>query len=224
MTVPWEMLEVRFEGTFFTKEQIERLQAIAGLKSFEESVVHATAISGVLPMIKGFLKPAKARAEQDALRRITKIASIARELANSLDIEPMSEYLIRPQTKSRDDRLVSDIRAENEKARDDYIATTRQVAHLAVQLQEDRALHRMALGLLPKPSDHRNPEVAMLWPVLFRHWEYYFRRKVSKTEDGPLHSFINLVHEVVGLEPAAHRTFRDAVDRWKNERRSRRKT
>jgi hypothetical protein len=211
------MLPIRFEGTFFTQKQTERLQAIAGLSSIDVAVVHAGGISSVLVLVKPFLKPKSPRAEQDALRRIEKISRLARELANLLDREPSSTSLVQPDTITWDDRYVSDVVKEIESARDDLVKTLRRVENRAVKFQEDRRSHRIELGLLPDPLDQRNPEVAMLWPSLFQYWEHWLGRHVAKTEDGPLHSFINLAHEVLELSPAAHRTFRDAVDRWSKE-------
>jgi hypothetical protein len=222
VSIPFEILPIRFEGTSFTREQTERLQALAGLSSLEGAVVHAGGISSLLEITKPFLRSRSSRAEQDALRRLEKISKLARELANLLEIEPASDFFVRPDTLNLvDGASVSDFRAEVEGARDEFIKRLRQVEHRAVQFQKDRISHRIGLGLVPNPSDQRNPEVALLWPALFKHWELYFGREVAKTENGPLHSFVNLVHEVLGLDPAAHRTFRDAVDRWKNEERDR---
>jgi hypothetical protein len=118
VSLPFEMLEIRFEGTFFTREQIERLQAIAGLPSIEDAVVHASGISGLVCVVKPFLKPKNARAEQDALRRIEKISKLARELAALLNDEPASDSLIMSETVGQDRECYSDVLADQEDERE----------------------------------------------------------------------------------------------------------
>jgi hypothetical protein len=204
----------RYESTAFSQEQIERLQFILRLPSFEQALAQAAYITSLILMLPPFLQPKESRYLEKATRRRTRISALARELANLLDDEPMASFIVaRDSIEDYRDWYVDDIRRDRDEWRDIFLATLRQADERTFRLIEEVQAHRIDLGLLPDSSDRRNAEVALLWPHLFKLWER-LGHKVAATEDGPLHSFLNLVHEVMGIKGAAHRTFRDAVDRW----------
>lgn len=205
-----------WERSAFTRDQIARLQELLDLSSYEHAIMQSYAISAVLNLMPSFLAPKDKRLDEKARRRLDRIARLSRELANLLDDEPTASLLTEPDWLEWNDRYVSEVREERDRERDAFIRRLRQIEDKSLRLCESRH-YRFFHGLTPDHLAKQDPEVAMLWPSLFQVWEDC-GRDVGKTENGPFHSFINLVHEVIGLRPAAHGTLRDAVDRWKREK------
>jgi hypothetical protein len=204
----------RYESTAFTREQIERLQVVLRLPTFEQALAQAAYITGLILLMPPFLQPKGDKYLEKAKRRLGRISKLARELGNLLEDEPIAGFLVaRDPFTDCSDRQVGDIRADRDEQCNVFIERLRQVEDRAFKLEVEQRTHRIELGLLPDPSDKRNAEVALIWPHIFKLWET-LGHKVASTENGPLHSLINLVHEVMRMEEAAHRTFRDAVDRW----------
>ena len=77
----------------------------------------------------------------------------------------------------------------------------------------DENLLREAYFLPLADDGAKTHEAAVLWPRLFCAWEAYGQR-VAKSQQGPLHRFLTLVHREIGLPPPAWGTFRDAVTHW----------
>jgi len=204
------------ERSAFTRDQIARLQDLLCLSSYEHAILQSYAISAVLYLMPPFLAVKDKRHDEKARRRLDRIARLSRELANLLEYEPTASVLTEPEGLEWNDRYVSEVREERDRERDIFIRRLRQIEDRSLRLLDNRS-YRFDIGLVPDRLAKLAPEVALLWPSLFRIWEEC-GREPAKTEGGPLHSFVNLVHEVLGLEPAAYGTFRDAVDRWNKEK------
>lgn len=70
------------------------------------------------------------------------------------------------------------------------------------------------LDELRRPARQGRSETAGLWPLLFSIWNQN-GRSMGYTENGPLHSFVALAHEVAGLNAPVPSTLKLAARSWR---------
>lgn len=155
---------------------------------------------------------------QKARRHLAAIDAAARKLAKLVGKEPLARLLFSGGTfpgRNSDDgwEIISPSDEERrafEAAPREFIERLDGVATVAQRLAEDKERFRLAHCLLDASQGAQNVTSAIFWPMLFWLWKEE-GKKLSHTEDGPLHNFLKFVHRELGLAEPSASTLRDAI-------------
>lgn len=208
----------------FDDAQLARLRADLRLKSEGEAIHVAAMIAGRVWQCR-WESAARERTPdiEAAQKRLDRIATTAALLARLLDEEPNAEELIRlpgwslnhpKEYVGENGAFHSGKMHDDDRGRlKDFIQTARTIRRMAEDIICDDTRHRAHLELPRKSHAGATPHVVNVWPLLFDIWAAA-GMKVATSNRGPTHRFVQFIHDVFGLPPAAHTTLREAVARW----------
>jgi hypothetical protein len=218
-------LEPRYRDLPFTRQQVDKVGDMLGLKDHEQSLKIANFITAALYecLFANYLQVPNVRA---ATRRLSRIASLSRHLATLLEEEPAALDLMRPLNQVDSDLNGLIARYEQETRRlQELVQTLARISHNATKIRPKNLTYRTMGKLLPlglKADTKKAPVVVSreLWPLLFEIWELS-GRSITTDKDG-VREFVAFIHEVVGLKRPATTTFDEAITRWITENPKRR--
>lgn len=205
----------------FSAEQVEILQEMLGLSSVDVAAEVCNSILGGL-FLYSLVKGQKERVgpTTNAKRKLAQIASTAKKLSSLLSDDEISLcHSDELQEAIGSIPILSDLQkpplwGDAGVSKVDLRILLEQVSLRAGKLSTNDALFRSYYYLPPIEDATKNVETYTLWQWLFILWEQH-GRTVAATINGPLHRFIQLVHEAAGIEPAEGEALRGAVQAWK---------
>ncbi|CAO4151937.1 hypothetical protein [Methylorubrum aminovorans] len=205
----------------FSIEQVDKLQEMLGLSSRDVAIEVCNSIVGGL-FLHSLVKGQKERVgpTTNAKRKLAQIASTAKKLSNLLsDDEICLCHNDELQEALGNLPLLCDLKkaplwGDAGITQVDMRLLLERISLQAGRLSSNDAHFRSYYYLPPIEDATRNVETYTLWEWLFILWEQH-GRTVAATINGPLHRFIQLVHDAAGLSPAEGEALRGAVQAWK---------
>lgn len=213
----------RYEGTPFTREQVDQLGILLGLPDHDLSLIAALHISGI---ISAFISIEQRRIAvkdvKSAKRRLDRIANLAGQLAQLLKAEPIADGLLPgagdfESRRSQDDGIyMSQLLQEDRDRFRAFVDTLQAIRSNANWTLRDDKRFRLAHMLPQADQAGQSPFARTLWPLLLDYWCHAGKRP-ALTVNGPLHRFIAIIHSAIEAPEPRGSTLKDAVLQWRQD-------